>query len=184
MDLAVFAVAKEGGGVFALAVNAEDCGFFLEARAVVGTGGVGQVVLDRFDLDLFRVEAQLLQAPDDLLAVALVATIAHQDRVEGAVRGVPVALGIVPARLAEQADRGERDGYHVDVGWLDACLFQAELRRLVGHAVLRMLVTHEALFFGGGNQFAVNVQGRGRVMAKGAGQAKNRQCQGISLFIR
>lgn len=142
------------------------------------------MVLDRLDLDLFRVEAQLFQAPDDLLAVALVASVAHQYSVEGAIRGVPVALGIVPARLAEQADRGERDGYHVDVGWLDASLFQAELRRLVGHAVLRMLVTHEALFFGGGNQFAVNVQGRGRVMAKGAGQAKNRQCQGISLFIR
>ncbi|MNV73435.1 hypothetical protein D3C71_1665850 [compost metagenome] len=126
----------------------------------------------------------MLQAPDNLLAVALVATVAHQDGVEGAVRGVPVALGIVPARLAEQADRGERDGYHVDVGWLDACLLQAELRRFVGHAVLRMLVTHEALFFGGGNQFAVDVQGRGRVMAKGAGQAKNRQCQGFSLFIR
>jgi hypothetical protein len=47
-----------------------------------------------------------------------------------------------------------------------------------------MFVTHEAFFFGGGNQLAVDVQGRGRVMAKGAGQAKNRQCQGISLFIR
>ena len=145
---------------------------------------MGQVVLDRLDLDLFRVEAQLLQAPDDLLAIALVATVAHQDGIECTIRGVPIALGIVPPRLAEQADRGERDGYHVDVGRLDACLFQAELRRLVGHAVLRMLVTHEALFFGGGNQLAVNVQGRGRVMAKGAGQAKNRQCQGISLFIR
>lgn len=142
------------------------------------------MVFDRFDLDLLRVEAQLLQAPDDLLAVTLVATVAHQDRVEGAVRGVPVALGIVPARLAEQTDGGERDGHYVDVGRLDAGLLRAELRRLVGHAVLRMLVTHEALFFGGGNQFAVDVQGRGRVMAKGAGQAKNRQCQGSSLFFR
>jgi hypothetical protein len=90
----------------------------------------------------------------------------------------------VPARLAEQADGRERDGNDIDVGGLDAGLFQAELRRFVGHAVFRMLVAHETLFFGGGNQLAVDVQGRGRVMAEGAGQAKNRQCQGIGLFIR
>ncbi|OMP11032.1 hypothetical protein COLO4_04070, partial [Corchorus olitorius] len=184
VDLAVLAIAEEGRGVFALAVDAEDRGLFLETGAVIGAGCVGQVVLDRFDLDFLRIEAQLLQTPDDLLAVALVAAVAHQDRVKGAVRGVPVALGIVPASLAEQADRGERNRHHIDVGRLDAGLFQAELRRLVGHAVLCMFIAHEALFFGGGDQLAVDVQGRGRIMAKGAGQAKNRQCQGSSLFIR
>ncbi len=183
VDLAVLAVAEERGGVLTLAVDAKDRGFFLEARAVVGTGGVGQVVLNRLDLDLLRIEAQLLQAPHDLVAVALVAAVAHQDRVEGAVRGVPVTLGVVPARLAEQADRGEWDRHHVNVGRLDASLFQAELRRFVGHAVLCMFVAYEALFFGGRDQLAVDIQGCGRIMAKGAGQAKNRQChRGLASF--
>ncbi|MCY1391860.1 hypothetical protein D9M71_67120 [compost metagenome] len=182
VDLAVFAVAKKGRGVFALAVDAEDRGLFLEPGAVIGTGSMGEVVLDRLDLDFLRVEAQLLQAEHDVLAVALVATVAHQDRVEGAVRGVPVALGVVPARLAEQADRRERNGYHIHVRRFDAGLLQAELRRFVGHAVLCMFVAYEALFFSGSDQFAVDVQGRGRIMAKGAGQAKNRQCQGSSLY--
>ncbi|MMZ68877.1 hypothetical protein D1872_316230 [compost metagenome] len=88
----------------------------------------------------------------------------------------------MPAGFTEEADRGERNGHHVNVGRLDASLFQAELRRFVGHAVLCMFIAHEALFFSGGNQLAVDVQGRGRIMAKGAGQAKNRQCQGSSLF--
>lgn len=145
---------------------------------------MGQVVFNRLDLDFFfRIEAQLLQAPDDLVAVALVATVAHQDRVERAVRGVPVTLGIVPTRLAEQADRSERDRHHVNVGRLDAGLFQAELRRFVGHAVLCMFVAYEALFFGGRNQLAVDIQRCGRIMAKGAGQAKNRQChRGLASF--
>ena len=144
---------------------------------------MGQVVFNRFDLDFLRIEAQLLQAPDDLVAIALVATVAHQDRVKGAVRGVPVTLGVVPARLAEQADRGERDRHHVNVGRLDAGLFQAELRRFVGHAVLCMFVAYEALFFGGRDQLAVDIQGCGRIMAKGAGQAKNRQChRGLASF--
>ena len=141
------------------------------------------MVLDRLDLDLLRIEAQLFQAPDDLVAVALVAPVAHQDRIESAVRGVPVTLGIVPARFAEQADRGERDRDHINVGRLDAGLFQAEFRRFVGHAVLCMLVAHEAFFFGGRDQLAVDIQGCGRIMAKGAGQAKNRQChRGLASF--
>ncbi|MCY1368149.1 hypothetical protein D9M69_551160 [compost metagenome] len=176
MDLAVLAPAEEGGGVLALAVDPEDRGLLLEARAVVGAGGVGQVVLHRLDLHLLGVEAQLLQAPDDLLAVALVAAVAHEDGVEGAIRGVPVTLGVVPAGLAEQADGGEGNGHHIDVGRFDAGLFQAELGRLVGHAILRVLVAHEALFFRGGDQLAVDVERGGRIMAEGAGKAENRQC--------
>ena len=41
MDFAVFGVAKEGGGVFAFAVDAEDRGLFGEAAQVIGTTGVG-----------------------------------------------------------------------------------------------------------------------------------------------
>ncbi|MCY1407306.1 hypothetical protein D9M71_226030 [compost metagenome] len=182
VNLAIFAVAKEGRGVLALAVDTEDRGFFLEAGAVIGTGCVRKVVLDRLDLDFFRVKTQLLQAEHNVFAVALVAAVAHQDRVECAVRGIPVTLGVVPARLAEQADRREWNRHHVDVRRLDAGLLQAELRRFVGHAVLCMFVAYEALFFSGSDQFAVDVQGRGRIMAKGAGQAKNRQCQGSSLY--
>src|SRR5690606_9267316 len=113
VDLAVFAVTEEGRGVLALAVDPEDRGFLFETRAVVSAGDVSQVLLDRLDLDLTRIEAQLLQAPDYFVAVALVAAIAHQDSVRCAVRGVPVTLGVVPACLAEQADRRERNGDHV-----------------------------------------------------------------------
>jgi len=121
-DLAVFAVAEERGGVLALAVDAQDRGFLFETRAVVGAGSVGQVMLDRLNLDFLRVEAQLLKAEHDLVAIALVAPVAHQDRVKGAVRGIPVALGVVPAGLAEQADRGERDRHHINVRRFDTRL--------------------------------------------------------------
>lgn len=137
------------------------------------------MVFDRLDLDLLRIEAQLLEAPDDLVAIALVATVAHQDRVECTVRCVPVTLGILPAGLAEQADRRERNRYHVNVGRLDAGLLQAEFRRFVGHAVLCMFIAYEALFFRRRDQLAVDIQGCGRIMAKGAGQAKNRQCHRV-----
>ena len=119
VDLAVLAVAEEGGGVLALAVDAENRGFLFKARAVISTGGVGQVVFDRFDFDLFQVETQLLQAPVDLVAVALVAAVAHQDRIKGAIRGVPVALGVVPAGLVEDADRRKRNRHHVNIARFD-----------------------------------------------------------------
>ena len=38
-----------------------------------------------------------------------------------------------------------------------------------------MLVAHEALFFDGGDQLAVDIQGGGRIMTEGAGKAENRQ---------
>lgn len=64
-------------------------------------------------------------------------------------------------------------------------LLQAELGGLVGHAVLRMLVAHEALFLDRRDQLAVDVQGGGRVMAERAGQAENGQCHGkASLQLR
>ncbi|RMS21444.1 hypothetical protein ALP71_05819 [Pseudomonas coronafaciens pv. garcae] len=176
VDLAVFAVAEEGRGVFTLAIDAHDRGFLGKTGAVVSAGGVGQVVFDRLDLDLFRIETQLLQAPDDLVAITLVAAVAHQQRIKCAIRGVPVTLGVVPACLAEQADRGEGNSHHIDVRRLDTCLFQTELRRLVGHAVLCMFITNETLFLGRCYQLAVDVKRCGRIMAKGAGQAKDRQC--------
>ncbi|MCY1420537.1 hypothetical protein D9M71_361620 [compost metagenome] len=184
VDLAVFAITEEGRGVLALAVDAQDRGFLFETGTVISAGGVGQVVLDRLDLDLLRIKTQLLQAPDDLVAIALVATVAHQDRVECTVRGVPVTLGVLPASLAENADRGERNRYHVNVGRLDASLLQAELRRFVGHAVLCMFIAYEAFLFSRRDQLAVDIQGCGRIMAKGAGQAKNRQChRGLASLV-
>lgn len=74
-----------------------------------------EVVLDRDDLDFLQVEAKLEQAPFDALLVTVEAPVTGKDRVERAIRGVPVTLGVVPARLLAQADRGERDGHRVDV---------------------------------------------------------------------
>ena len=182
MDLAVLAVTEEGGGVLALTVDAEDRGLLGKARAVIGAGGVSQMVLDRLDLDFLQVETQLLQAPLNLLVVTLVAAIAHEDRIEGAIRCVPVALGILPAGFLEDADRRKRNSHHINVGRFDPGLFQTELGRLVGHAVLRVLVAHKALFFGGRDQLAVDIQGGGWIMAEGAGKAENRQCHWLCLF--
>jgi hypothetical protein len=42
-----------------------------------------------------------------------------------------------------------------------------------------MFIAYEALFLGRRDQLAVNVQRCGRIMAKGAGQAKNRQCHRV-----
>jgi hypothetical protein len=42
-----------------------------------------------------------------------------------------------------------------------------------------MFIAYEALFLGRRDQLAVNVQRSGRIMAKGAGQAKNRQCHRV-----
>ena len=115
------------------------------------------MVFDRLDLHLLQVEAELHQAPLDALLVAFVAAVAEEDGIERAIRRVGVALGVLPAGLLEDADGGEGNGDHVDIRGLDASLLQAELGRLVGHAVLRVLVTHEALFFGGSNKLAVDV---------------------------
>jgi hypothetical protein len=60
VDAAVLAPAEEGRRVLALAVDAEDRGLLREAGAVVGAGGMGQVVLDRHEVDLVRIEAELL----------------------------------------------------------------------------------------------------------------------------
>ena len=65
---------------------------------------------------------------------------------------------------------------------LDARLFKTEFCRFVGHAVLCMLITYEAFFFGRCYQLAVDIQSGGRVMAQGAGQAKNRQCHRLCLL--
>jgi hypothetical protein len=42
-----------------------------------------------------------------------------------------------------------------------------------------MFIAYEALFLSRRDQLAVNVQRGGRIMAKGAGQAKNRQCHRV-----
>ncbi|MNJ58888.1 hypothetical protein D3C77_545450 [compost metagenome] len=114
----------------------------------------------------------------DAFLVAIIATVAHENGVERAVRGVPVALGVVPTGFLENADGRKGNRHHVDVARLDAGLLQAELGGLVGHAVLRVLVAHEALLLGSSDELAVDVEGSGRIMAEGAGKAENRQCHG------
>jgi len=125
-----------------------------------------------------EVEAELRQAPFDALLVAVEAAVAQQDRVQPAVGGVPVALRVVPARLFGDADRGEGDGDDVDVPGPDAGEREAELRRLVRHAVLGVLVADEALLLGGGDEPAVDVEGGGGVVGERAGKAEDGEGQG------
>ena len=128
-----------------------------------------KVMLDRDDLDFLEVEAELGQAPFDPLLVAIVAAIAGENRVQRAVRGVPVAFCVVPACFLAKADWCEWNGYSIDIRRLDACELQAEFRGFVGHAVFGVLVAHEAFFFSGRDEFAVDVQRGGRVMGQRAG---------------
>ena len=136
-----------------------------------------EVVLDRHDLNLLQVEAELCQAPFDALPVAEVAAVAGEDRIQCAVGCIPVALRIMPARLLGQADRRKGDGHDVDVGRFDAGELKAELRCFVGHAVLRVLVADEAFFLCGRHQLAVDVEGGGGIVRQCAGKSKYSQCQ-------
>ena len=133
------------------------------------------MVFDRDDFSLRKIETELRQAPFDALLVALEAAVAGEQGVEGAVRGVPVALGVMPARLVGEADGREGNGDGGNVLRLDAGEFQAETGGFVGHAVLGMLVAHEAFFFSGGDELAVDVQGCRRVVGEGAGKAEDGQ---------
>lgn len=120
-----------------------------------------QVVLDRLDLDLLQVEAELHQAPLDTFFVAFVTAVTEQNRIEGTIRRIGVTLGVLPAGLLEDADGSEGNRHHIDVRGLDTRLFQTELGRFVRHAVLRMLVAYEALLFHRRDQLAVDVQRSG-----------------------
>jgi hypothetical protein len=60
------------------------------------------VVLDRHDLDLLQVEAELQQAPFDAFLVAVVSGGCRRGSRRARGPGVPVALGVVPARLLER----------------------------------------------------------------------------------
>jgi hypothetical protein len=77
-----------------------------------------EVVLDRHDLRLLQIKAELQQAPLDALAVAVKAPVAGQDGVQRPLRRVPVAFCIVPARRFGKADRGKGNGHRVDLGRL------------------------------------------------------------------
>ena len=131
-----------------------------------------KVVLDRHDLRVLQVETQLLQAPGDALPVAVEAPVAGDERVERAIRGIPVAPGVVPARRFGEADRCKGNGYRVNVGRLDAGKFQAELRRFVRHAVLGVLVANEALLLSRRDELAVDVERCRRVVGQRAGQSE------------
>jgi len=56
VDDAVFAVAEEGGGILPFAVDAQDRRLVAKAGAMIGAGGMGQVVFDRDDLGFAEVE--------------------------------------------------------------------------------------------------------------------------------
>src|SRR5690606_28630577 len=115
VDLTILTVAEEGGGVLTLAIDAQNRGLLLEAGTVVRAGGMRQVMLDRFQLDLLQIETQLLQAPLDAFSVAVVTAVAHENGIQRAVRRIPVALGVMPAGLLEDTDgcEGYGDDIHV-----------------------------------------------------------------------
>jgi hypothetical protein len=81
----------------------------------------------------------------------------------------------VPAGRPGEVDRREGNGHHVDLGGVDPGLAQAKGGCFQRHAVLGMLVADKALLFGGGHQFAVDVQGGGGIVAEGAGEPQNGQ---------
>src|SRR5690606_73452 len=127
-------VAEGESGVLTVASDAQNRGLLLEAGTVVGAGGMRQVMLDRLQLDLLQIESQLLQAPLDAFPVAVVTAVAHENGIQRAVRRIPVALGVMPAGLLEDADGCEGNGDDIHVRRSDSGLLQAEFGRLVGHA--------------------------------------------------
>jgi hypothetical protein len=131
-----------------------------------------EVMLDRHDLRLLQVEAKLQEAPLDTLTVAMEAPVAGQDRVQSAVGSIPVAFRIVPARRFRKADRGKGDGHRVYVLRPDAGKLQAELRGLVGHTVLGVLVANETLLLCRCDELAVDIERCRRIVGQCAGQAE------------
>lgn len=101
VDLAVFAVAERGGGVLALAVDPQVAVFSLEARAVVGTGGVGGWCSTSSILIFFG-SSRLALELGRICAIALVATVLPIRIASRARSGHTSNSGIVPAGLAEQ----------------------------------------------------------------------------------
>jgi hypothetical protein len=82
----------------------------------------------------------------------------------------------MPACLFEKADRREGNGHRVDVRGLMPAKSRQN-RRLVGHAVLGVLVAHEAFFFRRGDQLAVDVERGGGVVGTSAPD----ECQELSV---
>jgi hypothetical protein len=79
----------------------------------------------------------------------------------------------VPAGGAEQADRGKGKRYGVHLMRQDACGPQAVASRFDGHAILRVLFSHEPFFFGRSDYFAIDEERCRRVVAEGTGEAEN-----------
>ena len=98
MDHAIFAVTKKRGGVLPLAIDTHDGGFTAETAEVIATGGVGQVMLHRFKLQIVPVEPEFSQHGAHPADIPAIAAIAIAQGVQRAIRGVPVTPGIVPAR--------------------------------------------------------------------------------------
>ena len=183
VDLAILTPTEEGGCVLTLAVDPQDRRFLSEAGAVISTGGVGQVVLNRLKTDFFGIEAQLLQTPKNLIAITLEAAVSGQDGIERTIRRVPVTLGVMPAGLtAKQADRGKGDTDDIHVCRLNAGLLKTEFGRLVGHTVLGVLVAYKALFFYRSNQLAVDIECGGGVVTQCAGKAQYGKSHGSPLL--
>ena len=172
VDAAVLAPAEEGGGVLALAVDAEDGGLLRKAAQMVGAGSVGQMVLHHLQPGVAdaQIGHQLLHPP----AVAVITAVAMEDGGERPVGGVPVAGRIMPPGGAgPERDAGVRKSDDIHLFGTDAGPFQAETCRFVRKAPLGVLFADEALLFGGGHQLAVDEERRGRIVAHRAGHAEH-----------
>lgn len=75
-DISVFSITEERGGVFGLAIDAEDRCLFRKTGALIRAGCMNEVMFDRHDLGLMQIKTELQKTPFDTLSVSLIAPVA------------------------------------------------------------------------------------------------------------
>src|SRR5262245_51353167 len=104
--MAAFAVTKPGCAIFAHAVHAHDrC--VLITRNVICARCVCQMMFNRSELDLVRINAEPAERGENIANISAKSAISVEQRGERAIRGVPMPRRIMPSRGPENADRGE-----------------------------------------------------------------------------
>ena len=174
-DAPTFADAEERRRVLALAVHAENRHFALKAGQVVGARRMGEMVLHRHEARPRPVDAELAPQVEDPPAVAAEAPIAVEDGVEGPLRRIPVAAGVVPARRAEEGNRRIGAGDGIDIPGGHAGSVEAVAGRFERQPPEGVLLAHEAFLLRRSCDPAVHQQGGGRIVPQGAGQAQDDQ---------
>ena len=116
------------------------------------------MVLHRLKVQGTPVKPQTLQHVPDASGIAVVTAIAIKNRIQRAVRGIPITCGIAPARGRNQPDGGKWYGNDIHVGGAYTGLGQAKSGGFNGHGVFGMLVTTKALFLDGSHEDAVYIE--------------------------